>query len=118
MGNALNAAWYWVRANLRRRWTNYLTIIMLVGSIGSLGSVSAAQRAQSSFERPLFRQLMTGAAKPRIMKIDKGASLVRQGEKGSDVYLILDGVHRIEVNNERVAEQLSTGRRREDMSAG
>jgi len=31
------------------------------------------------------------------MKIDKGTSLVRQGEKGSDVYLILDGVLRIDV---------------------
>jgi phosphoribosyl 1,2-cyclic phosphodiesterase len=40
---------------------------------------------------------MTGAAKPKIMKIDKGTSLVRQGEKGSDVYLILDGVLRIDV---------------------
>jgi hypothetical protein len=117
---------------------------------------------ESALERSLSRQLMTGAAKPRIMKIDKGTSLVRQGEKGSDVYLILDGVLRIDVNNERVAEygpgallgerahleggvrtssivavtncrvasvpgesldrtsleQLSTGHRREDMSAG
>jgi CRP-like cAMP-binding protein len=38
------------------------------------------------------------------MKIDKGTSLVRQGEKGSDVYLILDGVLRIDVDGERVAE--------------
>jgi hypothetical protein len=117
---------------------------------------------ESALERSLSRQLMTGAAKPRIMKIDKGTSLVRQGEKGSDVFLVLDGVLRIDVNDERVAEygpgallgerahleggtrtssivavtncrvasvpaesldrtsleQLSTGHRREDMSAG
>lgn len=59
---------------------------------------------ESALERSLSRQLMTGAAKPKIMKIDKGTSLVRQGEKGSDVYLILDGVLRIDVNGERVAE--------------
>jgi CRP-like cAMP-binding protein len=38
------------------------------------------------------------------MKIDKGTTLVSQGEKGSDVYLILDGVARIEVDGERLAE--------------
>ena len=30
--------------------------------------------------------------------------LVRQGEEGSDVYLILDGVLRVEVDGERIAE--------------
>jgi hypothetical protein len=59
---------------------------------------------ETALERSLSRQLMTGAAKPKIMKIDKGTSLVRQGEKGSDVYLILDGVLRIDVDGERVAE--------------
>jgi hypothetical protein len=59
---------------------------------------------ETALERSLSRQLMTGAAKPKIMKIDKGTSLVRQGEKGSDVYLILDGVLRIEIDDERIAE--------------
>jgi hypothetical protein len=49
--NALRVGWYWFRVNLRHRWTNYLTIILLVGSVGGLaiGSVSAAQRTQSSY---------------------------------------------------------------------
>jgi hypothetical protein len=59
---------------------------------------------ESALERSLSLQLMHGAAKPRIMKIDKGTTLVSQGEKGSDVYLILDGVARIEVDGERLAE--------------
>jgi hypothetical protein len=59
---------------------------------------------ETALERSLSRQLMTGAAKPKIMKIDKGTSLVREGEKGSDVYLILDGVLRIEIGDERIAE--------------
>jgi hypothetical protein len=59
---------------------------------------------ETALERSLSRQLMTGAAKPKIMKIDKGTSLVRQGETGSDVYLILDGVLRIEIDDERIAE--------------
>ncbi|HWD96163.1 MAG TPA: cyclic nucleotide-binding domain-containing protein [Acidimicrobiales bacterium] len=59
---------------------------------------------ETALERSLSRQLMTGAAKPKIMKIDAGTSIVRQGERGSHVYLILDGVARIEVDGERLAE--------------
>jgi CRP-like cAMP-binding protein len=47
---------------------------------------------------------MSGAAKPKILKVDKGTSLVRQGEKGTDVYLILDGVVRVERDGQRLAE--------------
>jgi len=59
---------------------------------------------ETALERSLSKQLMSGAAKPKIMKIGKGSSLVRQGEKGTDVYLILDGVARIEVDGQRLAE--------------
>jgi FtsX-like permease family/MacB-like periplasmic core domain len=43
--------WYWFRANLGRRWANYLTIVLLVGAIGGLaiGSVAGARRTQSSY---------------------------------------------------------------------
>jgi hypothetical protein len=59
---------------------------------------------ETALERSLSRQLMSGAAKPKIMKIDAGTTLVRQGETGSFVYLILDGVARIEVDGKRLAE--------------
>lgn len=59
---------------------------------------------ESALERQLSQQLMHGSAKPRIMKVPQGVELVRQGEKGSDVYLILDGVVRIEHDGERLAE--------------
>jgi CRP-like cAMP-binding protein len=47
---------------------------------------------------------MHGAAKPRIQRVRAGDALVRQGEPGTDVYLILDGVIRIERDGERLAE--------------
>ncbi len=48
---------------------------------------------------------MHGAAKPKIRKVKRGHQCwSRQGEKGSDVYLILDGVLRVEVDGERLAE--------------
>jgi hypothetical protein len=59
---------------------------------------------ETALERSLSRQLMSGAAKPKILKIDRGTSLVRQGEKGTYVYLILDGVVRVERDGQRLAE--------------
>jgi hypothetical protein len=59
---------------------------------------------ETALERSLSKQLMSGAAKPKILKIDKGTSLVRQGEKGTFVYLILDGVVRVERDGQRLAE--------------
>jgi hypothetical protein len=48
---ASRVGWFWFRANFGRRWTNYLTIVLLVGSMGglALGSVAAARRTQSSY---------------------------------------------------------------------
>lgn len=48
---AARVGWFWFRTNYARRWTNYLTIIVLIGSIGglALGSVAAARRTQSSY---------------------------------------------------------------------
>jgi len=47
---------------------------------------------------------MRGTAKPKIKKVKAGTTLVRQGDEGSEVYLVLDGVLRVEVNGERLAE--------------
>jgi len=48
---ATRVGWFWFRANFARRWTNYLTIVILLGTIGrlALGSVAAARRTQSSY---------------------------------------------------------------------
>jgi hypothetical protein len=45
-------AWYWFRTNLARRWTSYLSIVLLVGLVGGLGigSLIAARRTESSFD--------------------------------------------------------------------
>jgi CRP-like cAMP-binding protein len=47
---------------------------------------------------------MAGAAKPKIRKVKRGTVLVAQGDQSSDVYLILDGVLRVEVDGARMAE--------------
>ena len=47
---------------------------------------------------------MSGAAKPRIGIMKAEAVLVTQGERSADVYLVLDGALRVEVDGEAVAE--------------
>ena len=46
---------------------------------------------ETALERQLSVQLMHGAAKPRIENFPAGATLVQQGQPGTDVYLVLDG---------------------------
>jgi hypothetical protein len=59
---------------------------------------------ETALERELSVQLMHGAAKPRISSLAAGQTLVRQGQPGTDVYLVLDGVIRVERNGEPLAE--------------
>jgi hypothetical protein len=58
----------------------------------------------TALERALSVQLMHGGAKPRIEKLAAGAAIVRQGEPGTDVYLLLDGVLRVDRDGEPLAE--------------
>jgi hypothetical protein len=59
---------------------------------------------ETALERSLSTQLMRGAAKPKIRKVKRGTTLVRQGDEGSDVFLILDGVLRVDRDGDRLAE--------------
>jgi CRP-like cAMP-binding protein len=47
---------------------------------------------------------MHGAAKPVISRAKAGDLLVRQGDPGTGVYLVLDGVVRVERDGEQLAE--------------
>ena len=58
----------------------------------------------TALERELSVQLMHGGARPRIQTLAAGQALVRQGEPGADIYLLLDGVIRVERDGERLAE--------------
>jgi hypothetical protein len=71
---------------------------------GHQDSDAFVMTVETALERNLSHKLMAGAAKPRIRKVKRGTVLVTQGEKSSDVYLILDGVLRVDVNGERMAE--------------
>jgi len=71
---------------------------------GDEDSAALIVEVESALERSLSVQLMHGAAKPRVATFEAGTSLVRQGQPGTDVYLILDGVLRVECDGEPLAE--------------
>jgi hypothetical protein len=54
MGRVLRLAWYRFRATFGRRWSGYLSLVLLVGLVGgvALASAAAARRTESSF--PVF----------------------------------------------------------------
>jgi hypothetical protein len=71
---------------------------------GDQDSKALVTAVESALERRLSEQLMKGAAKPKVSKLKAGETLVRQGEEGSEVFLLLDGVLRVEHDGERLAE--------------
>ncbi len=58
----------------------------------------------SALERALADQLMRGHATPSIEKLKAGHSLVTQGDEGTDLFLLLDGVLIADVDERPVAE--------------
>ena len=71
---------------------------------GDEDSPALVTEVETALERTLSVQLMQGAARPRISQLEAGAELVRQGERGHEIYLVLDGVIRVERDGNRLAE--------------
>ncbi len=71
---------------------------------GDEDSPALVTAVETALERELSVQLMHGGAKPRIARLKAGEVLVRQGEPGADIYLLLDGVLRVDRDGERLAE--------------
>lgn len=70
---------------------------------GDQDSPALVTAVESALERELSRSLMKNA-KPQVRKVKEGAALVRQGEEGREMFLLLDGVLTVDVDGERVAE--------------
>ena len=71
---------------------------------GDEDSPALVTAVETALERALSIQLMHGAARPRIDRAPAGRVLVRQGDPGNEVYLVLDGVIGVERDGERLAE--------------
>jgi len=71
---------------------------------GDEDSPAVVTAVETALERALSVQLMHGAQKPKISHLKAGDALVRQGEQGFDLYLVLDGVIRADRDGEQLAE--------------
>ncbi|MDP9072366.1 MAG: cyclic nucleotide-binding domain-containing protein [Actinomycetota bacterium] len=70
---------------------------------GDEDSPALVTQVESALERELSGTLMAGG-RPKIRKVKEGATLVEQGAEGNELFLLLDGVLRVEVGGDRVAE--------------
>ncbi len=71
---------------------------------GKQDSPAVVAAVETALERSLSSAIMGGGTKPKVRTIAEGENLVRQGESGTDVYLILDGIFMVEVDGNVVAE--------------
>jgi hypothetical protein len=71
---------------------------------GDVDSEALVTAVETALERSLSAQLMEGAGRSKIHKFRAGTNIFTQGEAGSEVLLILDGVVRVERDGERLAE--------------
>lgn len=71
---------------------------------GDTDSKALVTAVETALERRLSTQIMQGGSKPSIRRVKAGQALVRQGEAGSEVFLLLDGVLRVEEDGVRLAE--------------
>jgi hypothetical protein len=71
---------------------------------GDADSKALVTAVESALERTLSTQIMRGTRKPEFRRVKPGEQLVRQGEHGSEVFLLLDGVLRVEEDGQRLAE--------------
>ncbi|HEY7430664.1 MAG TPA: cyclic nucleotide-binding domain-containing protein [Streptosporangiaceae bacterium] len=89
---------------------------------GEEDSPALITAVETALERSLSLRLMRGGARPTIRHLAAGEVLVRQGEPGTDIFLVLDGVVRVDRDGEHLAEygpgallgeraHLETGRR-------
>jgi hypothetical protein len=70
---------------------------------GDEDSPAIVTEVETALERELSRTLMQGR-KPKIKKVGEGKNLVEQGQEGTDMFLLLDGVLRVDVDDDSLAE--------------
>jgi hypothetical protein len=71
---------------------------------GEQDSPAVVAAVESALERSLSSSIMRGDAKPTISSLADGDTLLEQGDAGTDVFLILDGIFVVEVDGESVVE--------------
>jgi hypothetical protein len=71
---------------------------------GDEEAAAVVTAAESELERRLSREIMQGGTAPSRKRLEAGETLVEQGARGDELYLLLDGVFAVEIDGEEVAE--------------
>jgi hypothetical protein len=71
---------------------------------GDEESAAFVTQAETALERQISKWLMGANQSPERRNVKAGDTLVEQGESGSDIYLLLDGVLGVEIDGDEVAE--------------
>ena len=71
---------------------------------GDQDSPALATEVETALERQLSLELMHGSAKPKIRGVKPGQLITEQGGPGNEIFLVLDGVVRVEVDGALLAE--------------
>jgi Cyclic nucleotide-binding domain len=71
---------------------------------GDVDSPAVVSEVETALERGLSLQIMHADAKPQVRRLKAGDTLVEQGEPGDQLYLLLDGILRVEVDGEPLAD--------------
>lgn len=71
---------------------------------GDEDSPALITTAETALERVLATQIMRGGEKPQIAELATGEVLLEQGAASEEIYLVLDGVVRADVDGEPLAE--------------
>jgi Cyclic nucleotide-binding domain len=71
---------------------------------GAEDSPAVVTAAETALERELSRTIMRAKAAPHRRRLKAGEALVQQGEQGREVFLLLDGVLSVEVDDKPLTE--------------
>ena len=71
---------------------------------GDTDSPAFVSEIESALERELSMRIMRSGARPEIRRLRDGERLTEQGERADELFLLLDGVLRVDVDGKAVAE--------------
>ena len=71
---------------------------------GDEDSPALVTQVESELEREIGAALMQDGAKAERQRLTPGETLVKQGDEGHELFLVLDGVLSVEIDGEQVAE--------------
>ncbi|HVM00668.1 MAG TPA: cyclic nucleotide-binding domain-containing protein [Egibacteraceae bacterium] len=71
---------------------------------GEEDSPALVTAVETALERKLSATIMRAGRKPRIRTLDEGELLTEQGQPGEELFLLLDGILRVDVDGTALAE--------------